>query len=244
MKVYRYCERSVSVAVLLFFAASVCAQGQMKVDTGSGGGKDAFIPPCQSRVSAGGAGPVARGVWQIVKPGTVNYCVHAGADGDFRPSEKSPQTMALRTTPAALSLTISLHDWRRGPDERWVDSREGKTRSHAEKTAVEHATHPSRAVSLAESTPLGSLNMLPNAWCGSNQHWGSRPKLVVKLSGSALRGRDTGVDWANVCEVSFGAPELPTAALPTVLGVPAYPARSLTPSLSANRGQNIPKSSP
>lgn len=244
MKVCQLRSHFVAVSVSLLTAATVSAQGQMKVDTGSGGGKDAFIAPCLARVSAGSAGPVARAVWQMVKPGTINYCVHAGADGDFKVSANSPPMIALRTDPAPLGLTISLHDWRSGSDERWIESLEGKTRPRAEITSTTHTTHISRSASLTESIPSGSLNMLPSAWCSTNQSWGSRPKLVVKLSGPALRGRDTGTDWANVCEVSFGPPESPNVALPTVLGVPAYSARSLTPASQMKPSPTMPKSTP
>ena len=226
MKLFQFRRPFVVASISLFVAAAVYAQGQMKVETSSGGGKDTKVQQCQARATAGHPGPAARGVWQIVKPGTINYCVHAGADGDFRPSSNTPPTIALRTDSTPLTLTISLHDWRWGSDERWVESLEGKTRPRAEITSTKHTTHISRSATLTESVPEGSLSMLPGAWCVTNQNWGSRPRLVVKLTGPALRGRDTNNDLSNVCEVSFGPPESPGAVLPTVLGVPAYLARS------------------
>lgn len=244
MKVSQFCARCIGLSVSLLISATTCAQGQMKVDTGSGGGKDGIVPGCLARITAGHAGPVARGVWQVVAPGTINYCVHAGVDGDFRSSTNASPTIALRTDSTPLSLTISLHDWRGGRDEMWIASVEGKTRPRAEITSTKHTTHVSRSALLTESTPVGSLNMLPNAWCETNQNWGSRPKLVVKLTGPALRGRDARDDLASVCEVSFGPPESPNAALQTVLGVPAYPARSSTSGSPTKPSPTMPKSTP
>lgn len=244
MTVSQICARCIGLSVSLLISATTCAQGQMKVDTGSGGGKDRIAAACLARTTAGHAGPVARGVWQVVAPGTINYCVHAGVDGDFRSSTNASPTIALRTDSTPLSFTISLHDWRGGPDEMWIASVEGKTRPRAEITSTKHATHASRSAPLTESPPAGSLNMLPNAWCESNQNWGSRPKLVVKLTGPALRGRDTRDDLASVCEVSFGPPESPNAVLQTVLGVPAYPARGLTAASPVKPSLKVPKSIP
>ena len=244
MKVSQFCAGWVGLSVSLLFSATTCAQGQMKVSTSSPGGKEGSVAACLARITAGYAGPVARGVWQVVASGTINYCVHAGVDGDFWSSTNASPTIALRTDSTPLSFTISLHDWRGGPDEIWIASVEGKTLPHAEFTSTMHATHASRSAPLTESTPAGSLNMLANAWCASNQNWGSRPKLVVKLTGPALRGRDASDNSANVCEVSFGPPESSRAVLQTVLGVPAYPARRLAAASPVKPSLKVPKSTP
>jgi hypothetical protein len=233
--------RQYGIALLAFVVTAASAQSQMKVEGGSGGGKEGFIAPCATRAAAGESGPVARGVWQITAPGTINYCVHAGVDGDFRQSAPSPSLPTLRTTQAPLALTVYLHDGRSSNDETWIESRDGKARPRSEVTAVKHTRHASRSASVSVSTSPSALNMLPGAWCTSKQMWGSRPKLVVQLSGASLGGRD---EFNNMCVVQFDAPEPPTASLPTVLGVPAYPTRGRVVASTAKPTPNAIKSTP
>jgi hypothetical protein len=244
-----------SVAVLTASLAN--AQGSMKTKEDGQGGmpKDTIPqkprPQCLTQLPSGVTGPVAKAVWHVPSPGKVNFCVLAGVSGNYVVATggntggtgKSGNANAatqraavqLKTTPAglvALPITFELRDtraphiWEREWDASRQPDEEAPLLSNQSSWVPHTALKFPKADLLEPQSPNTSAN-LPNAWCVQNLNWAKRPYLVVALSGAGVRNH---TDRSEIsCHVEFGAPESPTANLQTLVGAPAFPKVTSTP---------------
>jgi hypothetical protein len=215
------------LATLLSCAAA--AQGTMKVSADGGGGTIKYPPGwkprlfCSANRTDGSPGPIARAAWQVASPGRVNFCVHAGMQGNYgtlptgtggkQGDTSSASTAVLRTAgpiqndskiqPLGLPITLSLKDIRASTvsEKDWVPpptDRESAvaSRPHSRKN------YPERTLTEPVQT---SFTVLANAWCVNDLNWGSRPYLIVEASGPGVRGH-TAEDEIS-CIVDFGKAE-------------------------------------
>lgn len=128
---------------------------------------------------------VARGVWQLVSPGVVNFCVRAGVINEGATAS---------TPPVMLSLS----------DTRKIDhSYRNDYKDHPRNMPSAHLPVKTRSTSIPQPIAGGGEFIVADAWCEQSHDWRKRPVLGLALTGAGVANQNS---LTTSCHVDFGEP--------------------------------------